>query len=169
MAFTPLTSADIVAGKPVKQELWTLTKDNFDDHESRIVSLQASVATPPPLVLGVQGPGYNVTTPSTNLCVVRIPYNITLSPTNARLFIHTAGTSGTLEIDVQRSAAGGGAFSSIFSTRPSIGFASGSYAISTNGVVSYTGLVTGDILRLDIVTAQAGDVDDFYVYLQYGV
>lgn len=42
MAFTSLASSAVEAGKAVTQSLMSLIKDNFDDHESRIVSLEAA-------------------------------------------------------------------------------------------------------------------------------
>lgn len=42
MAYTTIPTADIVVGKPVKKDLWQKTKDNLDDHESRISALASS-------------------------------------------------------------------------------------------------------------------------------
>ena len=42
MAFTAIASAAVAAGKAVKQELMDLIRTNFDDHESRIGSLEAA-------------------------------------------------------------------------------------------------------------------------------
>lgn len=45
MAFTALTSGQIASGEPVTTDLWTKTKDNFDDHESRIGTLEIAINT----------------------------------------------------------------------------------------------------------------------------
>lgn len=45
MAFTALTSGQIASGEPVTADLWTKTKDNFDDHETRIGDLELSILT----------------------------------------------------------------------------------------------------------------------------
>lgn len=45
MAFTALTSGQIASGEPVTTDLWTKTKDNFDDHQTRIGDLELSLLT----------------------------------------------------------------------------------------------------------------------------
>ena len=43
MAFTPINSSLISAGEPVRQELWTIAKDNFDDLDSRVTTTEGSL------------------------------------------------------------------------------------------------------------------------------
>lgn len=42
MAFTPITDSQIQVGKPIKKSLWQRVKDNFDDINDRIISLDTS-------------------------------------------------------------------------------------------------------------------------------
>ena len=93
----------------------------------------------------------------------RITAAITL--TGATLFVTDAGSSGTLTIDVQKSAAGGGAFSTIFSVNPSLGFGAGAFATDV-GVLSTTSLIDGDILRFDVDSFQVSNFE-FYVQLEF--
>lgn len=40
MAYSALLSAEIAASEPVSQELWTKVKDNFSNHETRVLALE---------------------------------------------------------------------------------------------------------------------------------
>jgi len=148
MAFSPISSGDIDAGDPVKQELWQKTKDNFDDHESRIVTLEGSVTSFRPILFNVHG--YPIIEDETLL--ERMNFDITV--TSARLFVIQRGTGGTYTIDIEKSTDGGGSFSTIFSTLPAVAFSDGNYALSTNQVLSVTSFSAGDFMRLNFDTVQ---------------
>lgn len=84
----------------------------------------------------------------------------------ASMFIRQAGTSGSTTLDVKYATAPGGAWTSIFSTLPSIQYLAGNFAwcytgssftYTTAPVVSVTTLEAGWALRLDITAAQGGD------------
>ena len=45
MAYESFNNSEIQSGRPTKQELFQKEKDNFDDHEDRISSLENSTAT----------------------------------------------------------------------------------------------------------------------------
>lgn len=165
MAFSAYTALEITAGKPVKQELWQKASDNFDDHEDRLVSLEATALTLPNIPFIILGAHY-LYGALTGIAYVRVSYSLTL--TSAKLYVPDIGTSGTLTVDVQKSSAGGGAFATIFSTKPSVAVAAGAHGVSTNGVLSTTALVAGDILRLDTTVVQTG-CDEFHLYLSYEV
>jgi hypothetical protein len=163
MSYSALTSGEITSGEPVTNPLWEKVKANFIDHESRIQTLETYVAAAQIIKFTVQN-GTAITPPATGVMYERLFRALTL--TGCRVFVVDAGASGTVDIDVQKSAAGGGAFSSIFSTRPTVAFGAGNYALSSNAVLSTTALVAGDILRLDIQTVQTGNTE-FHVYLTY--
>lgn len=162
MAYTPFNSTEVLPSKPNKTELWTKVKDNFDDHEGRLTSLESTGLNAFPIQFQVKGAHYLYGS-LTGLATVRVVQNITL--TSATLVIIDDGSSGTLEVDVQRKPPIG-SHATIFSTRPSIVAGSGSHTVSTNAVLSVTSLSTGDFLRLDTVSVMTG-CDEFYVQLTY--
>lgn len=165
MAFTTIPTSIIESGDPVVQELWdTYVKDNLDDHESRIVGLEGgSNVVYQPHFWNVTGP-YFVAVPLVNCGMIRLNFNLTVLA--GRLLIKTAGSSGSTEIDILYKR-GVSAFTSIFSTKPSVTSASGNYAISTNGVLTVTSLLAGDILRMDITTTQGGEPEGLVGILEY--
>lgn len=164
MAYTSITLAEIDPGKPTKSELFTKIKDNFDDHETRILSTEAFASSTVPITFDLVGP-YWVGSTFTNVLQYVLTYNITVQA--VRLYIDQAGTSGTTEIDIQYKR-GVSAFATIFTTKPSVGFGAGNNATSTNAVLSVTALQTGDILRLDLTAVQA-NAFNAYVRLEYEV
>ena len=165
MSFNAYNALEISAGKPVKQELWTKASDNFDDHEDRLLSLEATALTLPNIQFNVSGAHW-LGGAQNGLVFIRVEYNLTL--TAAKLYVADIGSSGTLDVDIKKSSAGGGAFATIFSTRPTVAVAAGAHAVSTNAVLSTVALVAGDILRLDVITPQT-DCEDFQVYLTYEI
>lgn len=155
MAFTTLNTSEIESGKPVASSMLSKVKDNFDDHETRISAIEASSADDyPPLILGVGGPYY---VGGAVNGVLKTTVNFPITITGVRLLIDVAGSSGTTEVDVKFSRSGG-AYTSILTTKPSVGYASGNDAISSNGVVNatYKDLIAGDIIRLDLTSVQTG-------------
>ncbi len=155
MVYDPIDDAEIAAGEPAKQELFNKIQDNFDDHEDRLVNVEAGTAT---TFLdqnwNVWG-DYSVYGVRTQIMIQRLSLNITL--TAGRLLVHTAGASGSTEIDFLFKR-GGGAWTSVFSTKPSVAFGAGSNAVSSNGVLnpSNVDLQSGDLIRMDITAVQAG-------------
>lgn len=162
MAYSAITSGQIEAGDPFTQELATKIKDNFDNHETRIAAVEAASQTYPPIKFIVRGAA-SLYGAVTGMEYLRIFNDITL--TAGRIFVVVAGSAGTAEVDVQYKR-GGAAFATIFTTRPSAGYGSGNYFTTTNGVLSVTDIQAGDILRLDLVSAQT-DCEEFHVYLPY--
>lgn len=165
MSFTTMPTSIIESGDPVIQELWdTYVKDNLDDHETRIVGLEGgSNVVYPPHFWNVTGP-YEQAVPLLNCGIIRL--NFALTVLAGRLIIGYAGTSGSTEIDILYKR-GANPFVSIFSTKPSVAFGAGDYAISTNGIVTDPNLVAGDILRMDITTTQAGGPRNLLGLLEY--
>lgn len=149
MSFTAITTGEITTGKPVSTITQNKIKDNFDDHESRIESLEAGSTGDPPIILRVNGGYYNATG------ILKTTTNLTLNLTGVRLLIDAAGSSGTTQIDILRKR-GAGSYTTIFTTKPSVAFSAGSDALSTNGVLDAGMLdfIAGDILRLDIISSQ---------------
>lgn len=150
MAFTAITSAQVAAGEPTAQELFSKVRLNFDDHESRIVATENAINEIKVIEFFAAGQ-YSQRSSQNEVMFTSTPNNITLQ--GARLRIQTAGTAGSTEIDIKYKR-GAGAWTTVFSTRPSVAFGSGDYAVSTNAVFSTTALLAGDLIRLDIIAVQ---------------
>jgi len=149
VAFITLSAADLVAGEPTKQEIFTQIKDNEDNLDSRLTVVEGSTNLYRPIqfdVLGLYGDGIV----QDGLMFDLVRFDITV--TNVLLFIHDAGTAGSTTIDVEYKR-GVGAFTSILSSPLSVAFGTGDYAIGTE-TLSTTALLTGDILRLNVDAVQ---------------
>lgn len=168
MTYTDLTTDQTAAGQAVKQELVRLIKTNLTDHEARLVVLESTTSNYIPITFDVTGEYWRATMPQTGVLSFLVPFGITL--TGAKIFLTTVGTAGTLDCDILYKR-GGGAYTSIFSTRPSIAFGAGDNAVSSNAVLSTTALLTDDRLRLDIITSQTTTTatvpGNFYVILSF--
>ena len=149
MSFVVINSSEIEAGDPVTQELFAKVKDSFDNHETRIQTVEAATLSAFPIKFEVISAYASPAT--TGIIYERIFHNITL--TSGKIFVVDAGVSGTTEIDIKYKR-GVGAFTSIFSVVPSVAFGLGDNYLSTNGVLSTAEILSGDILRLDITTGQ---------------
>lgn len=159
MAFTTIPSALINVGKAIKKEIFTYVKDNFDDHESRLNTLEAGGAS----VIEVFNDLVSVSSADT---YTGVDYFVCFSPTTIdtveiRIFAKGSITSGTLEVDILKSTSDTDPtnFSSIMTTKPSIDFSIASnYSKSTNAVINsaVSSLNQGDILRLDITSIPTG-------------
>lgn len=165
MSFSTITTAEIATGKPNANSTWTKAKDNFDNHESRIVSLEGGSATTyPPIILRVNG-YYGSIGAQTGL--LKTVTNFALTITGVRIYIDTAGSSGSTTCDIKVSYAGG-AYTSIFTTLPTVAFGAGNDGVSTNAVLdaARVDLAAGDIIRLDTTATQTGG-KDFMVRIDY--
>lgn len=158
MAFTAINSNNIESGDPVTKNLWDKTKDNFDDHESRINDLESSSDNNgPKLVFDVIGQGGVLDGAAYEL----IRENLTI--TSVLLFVKEAGTSGSVEVDIEYKR-GASAFTSILTGTISSAFGSGDFD-TVSGSLAVTDLNTNDILRLNINAIQT-DASGFQVILK---
>lgn len=91
---------------------------------------------------------------------------------DAVLFIETHGGSGALEVDIKFKR-GGGAWTSVFQTKPKIPFGAGNNSDSDTGTgataaiidSTYDQLLAGDQMRLDITDAPTGTPENFTLKL----
>lgn len=148
MAFVALTLAEIAAGEPNKQELWTKLRDNQADFDSRIAGVENIQQLP--IFFRLTGP-LDFGALETFIDIHRINFDMTILA--GRLLTITAGGSGSNEIDILFKR-GAGAWTSIFATKPVTAFGAGDLALNT-GALSVTSLLTGDLLRMDITAVQA--------------
>lgn len=165
MAYIPITSNEIATGEPVTNSTQTKIKNNFDNHESRLVGVETGTSTIyPPLIFRVNGlygsigsiDGLLKTTPNFNLQISGI-----------RILIDKAGVSGTTEIDIKYKS-GGGAWTSVLSSTPTAPYTGGDDYISNNAVIDldHNQISAGDIIRLDLLSSQV-DADSFLVRIDY--
>ena len=168
MAYQSLPDILIQVGKSLKREIFkTYIKDNLDDHETRLQSLEAQAASQ----VVFDFPITNATSANsfTGLTAWRSPYNFTL--TDCKVSIFEKGIlTGTLEVNVRKSSStDDSAAVSVFSTRPSITYADASDFDESNNAVldpNNQDVSTGDYLFLDASELPTnGVVSKFVIYL----
>ena len=171
MAFLTLPDSLIQVGKSITRTLFkTYVKDNLDDLDTRLTSLEASVGK---IVLFdeivINAATLTAGGTITGLDIFRIPSGFTL--TDAKVYIFTKGSlTGNLEIDFQVSSSADFASSvSVFTTLPKIVYASASdFDESTNAVFDLTNKVMseGEYVRFDVTELPAGGtIGRFGIYL----
>ncbi len=169
MAFSSLSDTLIQVSKAIKREIFTTLKDNQDDLNTRVVTLEGGANK-------VQIWGGIVTNASsasslTGLAYWPSPATFTLLEVKVGIF-EKGSLAGTLEIDVQKSVDRDPLnFSSVMTTRPSIAFASASdYDDSTNGVIDVTKqtINQGDWLRIDVTSLPSSGVIGKFVIEVFG-
>jgi len=170
MAFVPLTNSQVASGQPVTTDLWTTSKDNQIDHETRILSLEGSLNFFNPHTWNVRGAYGQLTTIDNIDGIRRVIFTQTVNA--VRLYIKTAGNSGSTEIDIKRKVPSG-SFESILTTRASVPSSSGDEVFSINAILDATkvDLPAGTILRCDLTAVQGGDKlnlpRSFDVFVEY--
>lgn len=155
MAFSAINSSNIEVGDPVTAELWGLVKSNFDDHETRINSVEggaSKIVIINDLVVG-SGQLAGASGSVEGVAHIRVPVNGTL--TTAVISTTAAGSSGTTEIDVLKASTIAGTYTTVFSTKPSVTSAA-SPGSSSNAVFSTTAITAGEFLRVDLTSLQVG-------------
>lgn len=158
MAYTTITENEIATGEPVSSITQSKIKENFDNLDSRVSTLEGGGQTVyPPMILrvnGSYGESGDLAIPATGILKTTMNFNLTV--TGVRLIIDQAGTSGATEVDLEFKR-GAGSWTSIFTTKPNVGYAFGNDALSTNAILdaSKVNLQAGDLLRLNITSVQA--------------
>lgn len=168
MAYTTIPAASIEVGDPIKAETLTTVRANFEDHESRIGSVETGSA----LIVVFDLTVVNAASASTftGLTFYRALQNFTLTGCEIQTFEHGSLT-GTLQIDVKvNTTPDSVGMASVFTTKPSIAMAAADYSVSTNQVFDGTkvAVAAGKILRLDVTSMPTnGTLGKFRVQL-YG-
>ena len=167
MSFIPISADEIAVGEPVRNDTLTKVLDNFDNHESRILGIETGTGTVyPPIILRVNGSYHQLLSPGTNILRTTMNFNLTI--TGVRLLIDVAGASGTTEIDLLYKR-GGGSWTSILTTKPSVAYTAGDNAISSNAVLNAgeVDLQAGDLLRLDLTSSQNSAATGFMARIDF--
>ena len=170
MAFSTISSLAIAIGKAITGDLWSTVKDNFDDHETRINSIEAGASKVPIIKFYA----LNASNFSTATGLFYWESDETFTITNAYVRIFEKGSlTGTFEIDIKKSTTdlNSASFTTIFTTKPSITFASATdYQKSTNQVFDNTkiSIVPGNYLRFDITQFPNSAVMSKFLITVYG-
>jgi hypothetical protein len=165
MAYDDVTSTEIASGKPVATTVLGKVKDNFIDHEERLQELESGSAVDyPSITMGIDG-FYGDQGPATHWDQEFPNFDLTI--VGARLIIDVAGISGTTEIDILVKPPAG-AFTSIYSTKPSASYTDGDGFITTNQILDPTkvSVPAGSVIRLDTTSVQTNG-QNCYVRLDY--
>ena len=169
MAFSSLSDTLIQVGKAIKREIFTTLKDNQDDINTRVTTLEGGANK-------VQIWGGIVTNASsastlTGLAYWPSPSDFTLLEVKIGIF-EKGSLTGTLEIDVQKSPDRDPLnFTSVLSNKPTIPFASASdYDDSTDAVIDVTkqAISQGDWLRIDVTSLPSNGVLGTFVIEVFG-
>ena len=146
--------------KPLKKELFDLIRSNEIDLDNRLTNVESSAKKIEIFkFLLLNG---SVFTTATGLTYFRSEDTFTITKAAIQIFEKNS-LAGFLEIDILKSTTNlnSSSFTSIFTTKPKITYASATdYDISTNQVFnsSMINIVPGNYLRLDITIAPTGGV-----------
>ena len=161
MAFSTITSAQIDAGEPTTQELFVKIKDNEDDHETRITTLEASQNVFEPIKAHISGEGYV----GDGILFYRATRDIDILGVRV-MTLDDGGDSGSMTIDISKSAAGGGAFSTILTGV--ITASTTAFTVISGTLIGATTASAGDIMRVDVDSIRAG-ASGFEISIEYEV
>ena len=157
MAFVALTNKN--PGDPVLADDFNDIKSNFDDHESRMSSLETTFSSVEMYVGEFTGPF------ETGLKFFPSPVSRNFTAVNASFTIDLVGSAtGILEFDIKKTSGTldpSGAVS-IFTTKPSINYSTASDGdTSTNFVLDVTtkNFTAGDFFYFEITQAPTGPVE----------
>ncbi len=166
MAFTSISSTLIAIGKAVKRELWLTTKNNFDDHESRLLDLETAGSLIQ--IFDVTVLGADAAT-LTGLELYRAKQAIKIVRVQVQIFEKGSISSGTLSIDCKKSSTLGGSFSTILTTQGSINFATDPDYTSDDAVInsSLNSLAIDEFIRIDVTSLPATPLGRFR-FIAYG-
>lgn len=155
MSYSPLDSNKLKVGDPISKSLLDQINFNLIDHEDRINSLQNTGGTVH--VLNGDFSFLNFSISSPNIFYYTARQNFSVNDFRVRLFTKGSTTSGTLSFVLEKSANPNNAnFNTILTQNLSFNLATDAdYAekvASINSVSNTNNLVTGEILRIRVVS-----------------
>lgn len=160
MAFTPIDPTDIEVGKPTKKRIFETSRTNFNDHESRINSLEAGASKVEIFVSEIANLNQYVTDDTLErVMLFRASRNLRII--NAQIYVLSSSsgalpTGGILEFDI-RVGTDISALTTVFATKPSVtGLTEGSTNSSVNFVTDGELVNQGEWIALDITNLQIG-------------
>jgi len=165
MAYSSIPSSWLDVGDPAKKELFDLIRSNQIDLDSRTTAVEGASGK----LIVYNGIMSNASSAGslTGIMFERVASNFSITDAKLYVFDFTGITTGTLELDVRKSTtADFTTDASIFSTKPSINFATATnYDESSNAVISAGSFVAGDYIRIDISSLPATTLGQWGVYI----
>lgn len=167
MAYTALNVADIVAGKPTKEEIFTTIRDNQEQFNTDINLLQGTAKID---IFDIKFAGnldeYDTSELTSFVPVFKAPVDATIVSFVGTLL--TASTSGTLEFEIDKSTDNGVNWTPLLTTSVKL---TGTTVGSVTGSVSWVSVPLqsfdqNDLLRVRITGAQV-DQGEFHLSI-YG-
>lgn len=169
MAYQPINSSEIEVGKPIKKELFTKIKENFETHQTAISAL--ALGASPVEVFNFDVVNATAAPTLTGMVHHKAFIGFTVSTVEIQIFEKGSISTGILEVDVKKnSTLDDVGMTSILSVKPSINFAVVSdYAIATGTLnPALQEISAGEYLRLDITSLPSIPLGKFRVIV-YGV
>ncbi len=174
MAFTTIPASWIEAGKAIKKQLLTRIKDNLDDHEERIDSLEAGANKVEVFNFEVMGYINNYTASElVQIGTFRAASDLTI--TEAKLVLmnstngSTSSSSGYLSIDLEKSTDNGATWNTILVQQPTIEDGTTATGSESELVTFITGgedISEGDIIRVNVTNKK--DTQGSFLISVYG-
>ena len=167
MAYTAINPADIVAGKPTKEEIFTTIRDNQESFNTDIEALKQTAQID---IFNMKFSGsidqYTLAEIAERVPVFRAPVDATI--VNFKIVLLDDSTSGTLEMEIDRSTDEGVNWTPLLSDPVEVtGLTTGSVSGSVSFVdVASQSFNQNDLLRIRVVGAQV-DQGEFHVSI-YG-
>lgn len=151
MAFTSISSTLIAVGKAIKRELWLTTKDNFDDHEARLLDIETAGSLIPIWDETI----YSTSSAAslTGMLFFRAKQTMKVVRVQVQIFTKGSISSGSVTLDVKKSSSLNPAgFATILTTTASVNFATDPDYTSDDAVINsgLNSLAIDDYIRADI-------------------
>jgi len=174
MAFNTIPATLLEVGKAIKKEIFTLIKDNFDDHELRINGIELGANKVEVFNFEVTGFINNYTSEElVQIGTYRAPSDFTLIEAKITLMNNSSGsastTSGVLSIDIQRSVDNGVTFATILSGLPEIPDGTNATGSESSSIVFISGgedISQDDIIRVNVTSKK--DTQGSFLITVYG-
>ena len=167
MAYDPINAADIVAGKPTKEEIFTKIRDNQEQFNTDIQLLQGTAKID---MFNIRFSGkitqYSTAQISSFVPIFKAPVDATFVSVVVTLL--TASTSGTLELEIEKSVDDGVNWTPLLSSPVQL---TGTTVGSTSGTVNWVDVPSqsfdqNDLIRIQFTGTQV-DQGEFHVSI-YG-
>lgn len=167
MPYTALNPADIIAGKPTKEEIFTTIRDNQESFNTDIEALKQTSAID---IFNIKFSGsidqYTLAEISERVPVFRAPLSATIVA--FKIVLLADSTSGVLEVEIDKSTDEGVNWTPLMASPVEV---TGLVTGSVSGAVSFVDVASqsfdqNDLIRLRIVGAQV-DQGEFHVSI-YG-
>jgi len=162
MVYVPLVDADLDPGKPTKSEIFKGIKDNQESFNTDIEALKQTSAID---IMDIKFAGdisdYSAAEIGDRILTFKSP--VDLSITSVVMTLLEASTSGTLEMELDRSTDDGVSWTPIFTTAVTLtGTTIGSLSGSVSFISGGEDLDQNELLRLRITGVQV-DQGEFHV------